>query len=92
MNLDMFAVAWAVLVVATVILAVYRRLIANNEDDLVHIGEGEEKFIPHQVEVAQKLNAIDRFGKILTAVSVVTGVTLGGAYMYQGWFASMQLH
>jgi hypothetical protein len=35
--------------------------------------------------MAQKLDNIDKWGKILTIAAVVYGVVLGGMYVYQSW-------
>lgn len=76
---------WVVLGVVTLGLALYRKLITANEEDLVHLADGEERQIPEQVSLARKLEAIDRYGKILTIVTVALGVAIGIAYMYQAW-------
>ena len=76
---------WVVLGVATLGLALYRKLISANEEDLVHLADGEERQIPGQVALAHKLDVIDRWGKILTIVTVALGVAIGIAYMYQAW-------
>ena len=76
---------WVVLGVATLGLALYRKLITANEEDLVHLADGEERQIPEQVTLARKLEVIDRWGKILTIVTLILGVAIGIAYMYQAW-------
>jgi hypothetical protein len=76
---------WVVLGVATLGLALYRKLISANEEDLVHLADGEERQIPEQVTLARKLEAIDRWGKTLTIVTLGLGVAIGIAYMYQAW-------
>ncbi len=76
---------WVVLGVATLGLALYRKLITANEEDLIHLGPGEERQIPEQAALARKLEAIDRYGKILTIVTIALGVAIGIAYMYQAW-------
>jgi hypothetical protein len=76
---------WVVLGIATLGLALYRKLITANEEDLVHLAAGEERQIPEQVALARKLELIDRWGKILTIVTVALGVAIGIAYMYQAW-------
>ena len=76
---------WVVLGVATLGLALYRKLISANEEDLVHLADGEQSQIPGQVTLARKLDAIDRWGKILTVVTLLLGVAIGIAFMYQAW-------
>ena len=76
---------WVVLGIATLGLALYRKLISANEEDLIHLAAGEELQIPVQQALARKLQAIDRWGKILTIVTLLIGVAIGIAYMYQAW-------
>jgi hypothetical protein len=76
---------WVILGVTTLGLALYRKLISANEEDVVHLGAGEERQIPEQVTLARKLDAIDRWGKILTMVTLALGVAIGIAYMYIAW-------
>jgi len=90
MTIVPFAVAWAFLVIAVILLAAYRRMTALHEDDYLHVSEGEAQAIPKQVALASKLEVLDRWGKILTIVSVATGVVLGLIYLYQLWNRSMQ--
>jgi hypothetical protein len=35
--------------------------------------------------VAQKLDLIDKWGKIVTVVTVVYGLIIGALYVYQSW-------
>jgi hypothetical protein len=85
-NIDLrpFLVLWIVLAAAVISLIVYRKTVASKEDDSLHVSDGVN-VSQQQVSVAQKLEVIDKWGKILTAVAVVFGVVLGAAYMYQTW-------
>jgi len=82
-----FVVLWAVLATAVIGLIVYRRIIAAGEDDMIHIGDAGGSVTSHQVTVAQKLDQIDKWGKMLTIVTVVYGVVLGAVYVYQSWLS-----
>ena len=90
MNLMPFAVIWACLAMAVLGLALYRKLVTRNEDDYVHVADGEAKLIPQQVATAHTLDVIDHWEKILMIVAVVAGVLLGAAYLYQFWIASLK--
>ena len=90
MNLMPFAVIWACLAMAVLILALYRKLVTRNEDDYVHVADGEAKLIPQQIATAHKLDVIDHWEKILMITAVVTGVLLGSAYLYQLWLESQK--
>ena len=85
MNLTPIVVVWAALGVATLGLALYRKFMTTDEQDIVHLGPGEEQQIPKQAELAQKLVAVDRWGKTLTVVTVLVGLALAGVYLYNGW-------
>jgi hypothetical protein len=54
-NLTPAVVVWVILAVATLGLALYRKLISASEEDLIHLGPGEERQIPAQVALAEKL-------------------------------------
>ncbi len=82
-NLTPAVVIWIVLAIATLGLALYRKLISASEEDLIHLGPGEERQIPEQVALATKLKTIDRWGKILTVITVVVGLAMAAVYLYQ---------
>lgn len=84
-NLTPAVVIWAALAVATLGLALYRKLVSASEEDLVHLGPGEERHIPEQVALAAKLKGIDRWGKILTVITVAAGLAMAALYLYQAW-------
>jgi hypothetical protein len=90
-NLMPFAVLWAVLALIVIALIVIRRRIALGEDDTIHVMEGDAAQIPHQREIAQKLEVVDRWGKSLTIATVVFGLVLGALWVYQGWVNSSSL-
>ena len=86
MNLTLVVTVWFVLGIATLALAVYRRIFAtHSEEDVVRLGPGEEGEIPKQVALAHKMEVIDRWGKTLTIIVVVIGLGLAAAYLYQAW-------
>ena len=90
MNLMPFAVIWACLAMAVIVLALYRKLVTRNEDDYVHVADGEAKLIPLQIATARKLDVIDHWEKILMIVAVIAGALLGAAYLYQLWIESQK--
>ncbi len=76
-------VSWAILACVVAGLAFYRKAIARNEDDYIHVdavGVNNQ-----QVALARKLEQIDKWGKLLTIVVAVYGVILLGVFLYQGW-------
>jgi steroid 5-alpha reductase family enzyme len=85
MNLTPWVIGWAVLAVAVVILMIYRWVVANREDDSLHVSDAETAVVDQQVAVAKKLAAVDLWGKILTIIAVLWGLALLGLYLYRGW-------
>ena len=90
MNLTPFALIWACLAAVVIGLGLYRKLVTRNEDDYVHVAEGEARLIPQQIATAQRIEVIDRWEKILIVVTLVAGVLLGCAYLYQMWVESLK--
>jgi hypothetical protein len=80
-----FVVIWTAIAAATLGLALYRKLISSREDDIVYLGVGEQFHIPQQQALAARLDAIDKWGKTLTVISLVLGLALGAVYLYQVW-------
>ena len=86
MNFTFVVGLWMVLGIATLALAVYRQIFsAHNENDVVHLGPGEEKEISQQVLLARKFGFIDRWGKGMTVVTILIGLGLATSYLYQAW-------
>ena len=85
MSIIPYATLWGVLVLAVVVLAVYRSRLAGHIDELVHLEDTATGIVSDQAQTAQRLNVIDRWGKGLTVVAVVTGLALGAVFMYQIW-------
>lgn len=85
MNLTPWLIGWTVLAAVVIILAICRWVMANQEDDSLHVSEQETAIVGQQVVVARKLAAVDRWGKILTAIALIYGLGLAGVYLYKGW-------
>ena len=85
MNLDLrpFMVLWGVLAVAVLVLLAWRKSVAKNEDDSLHLSVGNAAH--QQTTIAQKLDQIDKWGKTLTVITVIYGLLLAAVYLYQGW-------
>ena len=91
MTLTPFVVLWSLLALVVLALALYRKYVSMHEDTLIHIGEGESKLIPQQIEVTHKLDVVDYWGQLLTVVTVLAGLLLASLYLYQAWGASQKL-
>ncbi len=93
MNLTPYVILWSLLGLVVLGLALYRKLITmHQEDELVHLAAGEQKLIPQQVALSAKLDKIDRWGKILTIATVVSGLLIAGAYLWRAWESSQPPH
>jgi hypothetical protein len=92
MNFIPLLVLWSLLAVTVLALFVWRKTVSTKEDDNLHIMDGSsvEKNALQEV-VAQKLDRIDKWGKLVTIVVVVCGVILGGLFAWQGWIQSTRI-
>jgi len=83
-----FVVLWAALALTVIGLIIYRRFVAAGEDDMIHVSsDAAGASASHQASVSQRLDLIDKWGKMLTMVVVAYGVALGGVYVYQSWMS-----
>ena len=81
-----FIVLWCLMAFTVLWLFVWRKIVASKEDDNLHVLDGSSVAkSSEQVVVAQKLDVIDHWGKVVTIVVVVYGVILAGAYVWQSW-------
>jgi len=84
-------ILWSALTLFVISLAVFRKFASRREDDLVHLSGSADVAIHQQVEVANKLDKIDHWGKLLTVVDVVFGVVLLAVTLYITWQNSIAL-
>lgn len=93
MNVTPYILLWSLLGLVVLGLVLYRKLITmHQEDELVHLAACEQKLIPQQVVLSARLDKIDRWGKILTIATVVSGLMIAAAYMWGAWEQSQLLH
>jgi hypothetical protein len=79
LNLLPLLVVWIVLAVVALALFVWRQTLASHEDDSLHVMHGQ---LTQQTSFAHKLDAIDKWGKILTVIVVVLGLLMAAVYVY----------
>lgn len=84
-NLMPYFVLWVALAVVVIVMIVWRKMVTNHEDETLHVMDTGAA--SQQLNVAHKLEVIDKWGKILTAITVIFGLALGSLYMYQSWVA-----
>ena len=93
MNVTPYIIAWSLLGLTVLGLALYRKMIMmHQEDELVHLGPGEQKLIPHQVALTKKIDKIDRWGEVLTILAVAFGLMIAAAYLWGAWERSQFPH
>ena len=80
-----YLVAWAVLAASVLGLAFYRKLVADREDDSIHVGTGEEGIVAKQKHLAAKLAVLDRWGKTLTVITAAYGLLIMIISAYEAW-------
>lgn len=92
MNLIPYIAIWAVIGLAVLGLALYRKILTfHGDDEFVHLTEGEQSLIPQQVALGNKLAFIDRWGKALTIFVAAFGLLIVAVGLYQAWQASLQI-
>ena len=82
-NFIPFLASWIVLAAGVIAMIAWRKVVTRQEDDSLHVLDSGAA--THQVDVTHKLDVIDKWGKILTAVTVGYGLVLGALYLYQSW-------
>jgi hypothetical protein len=82
---------WCAMAAFVLSLAMYRKFVARSEDDLVHLGEADERLVTLQKSVASRLETIDKWERVFTIVTVAFGLVVGALYLYHGWIDSAQL-
>jgi hypothetical protein len=85
MNWTPYLAIWSLFAAAVLVLATYRKMLSSREDDTLHVSDGASRLVPEQIATAQRIEVIEKWGKGLTAVVVVTGLILAGIYFYGVW-------
>jgi hypothetical protein len=80
-NFDLrpFLALWGVVAASVIALFIWRKIVAGKEDDTLHVNSGA---LSQQTEIAQKLDQIDKWGKIMTVIAVLLGILVAAAYVY----------
>ena len=86
----MFATSWFVLVAAYVALFIYRKQLEAHEDDSTHV-LADNRVLAAQQTMAHKMEALERWSKILMAVVIVYGLLIGGMYLYSVWQTNLKV-
>lgn len=78
---------WIALGIATISLAIYRKVLAQHEDTTIHLAHGGAGMVEGQAGMAAKLAAIDKYGKLLTILTFALGLAIGSVYVYEALLA-----
>jgi len=91
MNIDFspLVAVWALLALVVVLLGGYRKVVSVNDNETLHLDDPTES--THQLVIAKKLDGIDKWGKLVTAIAAVYGLILAIAYTYQTWLQATTL-
>ena len=81
-NMMIYVIAWGVLALIVLILAVMRKSVSSHEDDTIHLTGDPDAAVTEQTRIAKRLEAIDKWGKWLTVVLAITGLILAGIWGY----------
>lgn len=88
-NLMPYFVLWVALAAVVIGMIIWRKTVSSHEDEALHVLDAGA--LNQQVSVGHKLETIDKWGKILTAIAVIFGLILGAIYMYQSWVAMSKI-
>jgi hypothetical protein len=81
-NLVPHIAVWTVLALVVLALLVRRKMVASKEDDNLHVMSGPN---PQQALIAAKLDTIDKWGKLLTVITVLYGLIIAGLYVWSAF-------
>lgn len=92
MNMIPYIAIWAVIGIAVLALALYRKILTfHGDDEFVHLTEGEQRLIPQQLALGHRLQVIDRWGKTLTVITAAYGLLIVAVVLFEAWRASLEL-
>lgn len=77
-----YVVVWSLFALGVLALAAYRKMLSANEDDSLHVSEGSKAMVSEQVAMAQRLEVVDKWGKLLTIIVGAVGLIMVAIYIY----------
>ena len=83
-------VIWVAMALAVAALALYRKYISRAEVDVIHLRDNEVAAVSEQDNFAHKLEAIDKWGKVLTIVVIGYGLVIAAIWLFYAWKESVQ--
>ena len=91
LNLVPFIVLWSLLAASVIGMVVWRKMVASQEDDSLHVLQTGGNAVAQQADVAHKLEVIDKWGKVLTVITVAIGLVLGALWVYQSYVTASNI-
>jgi hypothetical protein len=88
-NFIPFLTLWVVMAIAVIVMICWRKVVGRQDDETLHVMDVGAA--THQVDISHKIDVIDKWGKILTVITVVYGVVLGALYLYQSWVSMSRI-
>ena len=70
--------------VVVAILAVYRKFVARNEDDVLHLTDASGQLVTNQLKTMRSLKFVDRLGVGVTVATGIYAIVLLALYLYTG--------
>ena len=86
-----FLIGWITFGLVVLGLAIYRKMVASKEEDWLHLAAGEEQVVGQQIQIAERLKVIDRWGIWLTVVLAIYGLIIGSIFVMRIWEAQKTL-
>lgn len=80
-----YLAVWSFFAAIVAGLAVYRKMLATQEDDSLHVSEGSSRLVPQQIAHAQRIQVVEKWGKSLTLVVVIAGLIMAAIYFWGVW-------
>ena len=65
-----------------------RKFVTMKEDDYIHVEDWKGAEVAKQEAAVSRFRAIDRWGELLTIITIVAGLTLAVTYLYVALFRS----
>jgi hypothetical protein len=86
MSFTPFTLLWILLAIVVLTMLAYRKIVSSQEEETLHLDNAGE--ITHQRQIATKLEAIDKWGKLLTIITVSYGLILALTYTCITWMSA----
>lgn len=87
MDLTMHLFVIALLSVAVIGLAVYKRTLGSDEEEYLHLHDSNlgASAVSQQAALSARLEKLDRAMMVMIALLVIYGVGIGGSLLYHEW-------